>query len=203
MWIEPIFNQLGAPLTFGLTVALLALPMALVGGWLRGRGRRERTRWELCGAAETPLRAISPGRVTVVGTWRNLGPGRGVVEEGEECVVVERQDDSAAPSDGTRALVAGYATRQVDNPQGGSYRGKNRVWVIEGDGLSDPVLVSGDPAHPSRALRAARMRSLIGAAMLGVSVAVTVGAAALCYRAASEEYGDYGDDPGQAAAYSR
>ncbi len=187
MWIEPLFNHLGIPLTFALAVALVALPLGAVGAALRRRARRARTRWEVIGAARVPLAAIAPGRVAVEGTWRNLGPGRGAVVEGEECAVVEGLADGSSIADGTRVLVAGFATRQAENPQGGGYRGRGRVWVIEGDGAGEAALVSALPDLPSRGLRAARLHAIAGTALLAAGVAVTVGAGVLCYRAAVDD----------------
>lgn len=186
MWIEPLFNHLGVPLSFGLTLVGLALPLGLIGISLRRRARRERARWEVIGAARTELRAIVPGRVAVVGSWRNLGAGRGLVSEGEECAVVERGADAVPVVDGTSVVVAGFALRQIDNPEGGSYRGRARVWLIEGD-LGEPVIVGAPPDLPARALRSARVRGAVGVALLAASVAVAVGAAAVCYRAADED----------------
>jgi len=193
MWIERLFNHFGIVLSFGLAVGALALPMALVGGLLRRWARRERTRWELIAGARTGLRDIAPGRVALTGTWHNLDGGRAVVEEGDECVVVAREGDAPAIDEGARVFVVGYATRQTDSPRTGGFRGKNRVWLVEGDGAGEPVMVSRNPELPSRALRTARVRSTIGAALLGAAVAVTVGSAALCYRAANDDLATYSD----------
>jgi hypothetical protein len=84
-------------------------------------------------------------------------------------------------------MVLGFATRQADHPRGGSFRGRNRVWVVEGDGPRDPVVVSTKPEEPGRALTLAKRRTLLGAALLAASVAITVGSAALCWRAADDE----------------
>lgn len=196
MWIEPLFNHLGVPLSLGLTLVGLALPMGIAGVALRNRGRRDRVRWEVISAARVELRSIGLGRVAVVGHWRNLGGDRGAVEEGaegEDCAVVVRDRAATPIVDGTRVLVVGFATRQTDHPRGGGYRGRTRAWVIEGD-AGDPLFISSAPDFPSRALRSAHRRSVLGSALLGACIAVTVGAAALCYRAASEDglYSDYG-----------
>jgi hypothetical protein len=193
MWIEHLFNQLGVPLSFGLAVAVLAMPLAIVGGLLRRRGRRERTRWELIDGARTGLRDMAPGRVAVVGSWHPLDGTRGCLQEGDDCAVVERHPEAAAIAEGTRVFVVGYATRQTDSPRGAGFRGKNRVWVVEGDGGGEPVIVSQNPEMPKTALRTARFRSTLGAALLGAAVAVTVGTAALCYRAANDDLATYSD----------
>jgi hypothetical protein len=188
MWIEPLFNALGVPLTFSVAAIGLALPLAVTGGLLRRRARRERTRWELVSAAHTGLKDVAPGRVAVTGSFRDLG-GRAVVEDGEHCVVVERSADAPAVADGTKVLVVGYATRQVDNPLGGAFRDRARVWVVEGDGGREPVLVTANPELPGRQLKRARRNGRIGFALLGAAVAVAVGSAALCWRAYDEDVG--------------
>ncbi len=193
MWIEPLFNHLGVAGSFGLAVGVLALPLAIAGFLLRRRGRRDRTRWELIAGARSGLRDVAPGRVALTGTWHNLDGGRAVLADGDECVVVERAPDAKAIAEGARVFVSGYATRQTDNPRGAGFRGRNRVWLVEGDGDAEPVMVSPNPELPSTAMRAARLRSTLGAALLGAAVAVTVGSAALCYRAANDDLLTYSD----------
>lgn len=186
MLIEPVFNALGVPLTFGIAAIGFALPLAVAGGLLRRRSRRERNRWELVSAARTGLKDVAPGRVAVTGSWRDVGGGQAVVEDGEHCVVVEQSGDHKV-ADGTQVLVVGYATRQVDNPLGGAFRDRARVWVVEGDGGREHVMVSATPELPASQLKRARRHGRIGFALLGAAVAVAVGSAALCWRAYDEE----------------
>jgi hypothetical protein len=109
-----------------------------------------------------------------------------VIEDGEHCVVVEQPGEEKI-ADGTEVLVVGYATRQVDNPMGGAFRDRARVWVVEGDGGREPVMVSKTPELPATRLKRARRHGRIGFALLGAAVAVAVGSAALCWRAYDED----------------
>src|SRR5262245_44813510 len=134
MLVEHLLNRMGEGELFGLSLLLVALPLGTTGLVLRRRGRARRLRWELIEGSRRPLKDLAAGRVATVGTWRNLGGGKGLIEEGEARALVDRDADAAPIADGARVLVAGYATRQEEDPRGAHYRNGGRLWVIEGAG---------------------------------------------------------------------
>ena len=196
MLVESLFNTLGELGVLVVGVLCVALPLALAGLALRRFAMARRQRWQPVVEAQRPLREARKGRVSMAGTWRSLGDRQGVLEADGVRVLVDLGDAAlpnaaAAPLEGARVLVSGWATREVDDPRGADYRSGARVWLVEGAG--EPVVISEEHV-PARSLRRARVLSGMSLGVLALALAAMVSTGALCYRATHEPWEPGGAD---------
>src|SRR6476659_10099034 len=103
--MEPLLNTFGPSAALGVVV-LLALPLAAVGWVLRQMGRRGIERLSRIESARIGVGDVRAGAVTLVGKWRKLDGGRGLLEDDRgRAVLVEL--DGSAPESADKLLVAG------------------------------------------------------------------------------------------------
>jgi hypothetical protein len=160
-------------------VLLVAAPMSTLGWVLRLRGRRGLERLRRLEGARTRVGDVRAGAVTLVGKWRSIGAGRGLLEDGEgRAVLVEH--DGVAPESAEGFLVAGTAVGEVDDPRAIDFRTRARMWRIEARSaygfLGDEKQILG-AAH-----RAARLGARLGAALFAAGVALAMATAVLAVR---------------------
>lgn len=152
-----------------LPLVVAAAPLAVVGLWLRVRGRAALGDARAAVAAKRPLRELTPGRATVVGAWSPCAGGALVVDdEGRAAKVLVDPAPAIAP--GTPVLVIGDATHEEAAPRAAlGYRDGGRVWVVTAAGPG--ALITTDVTHLDGALRRARRRARAGAALFASGVA--------------------------------
>ena len=164
-------------------VVAVALPLAVVGLWLRGMARRRLETLALTRGARRKLGDVAAGVVTVEGVWRVSRGGDGLVEDDVgAAVLVTREPDAAPIADGARVLVVGVAGGEGDDPRGSGYRGHARLPRVVACGLGH--FVSTEPALLERQTRAAQLRATVGAALFAAAVAVAAASTMVAWRAA-------------------
>lgn len=176
--MEPLLNTFGPSAAMGLIV-MVALPLSLIGWVLRMKGRRGLERLARLESARVRLGDLRAGAVTLVGKWRQMAPGRGLLEDEQgRAALVEYE--GAAPDAAGGFLVAGTATGEVDDPRAIDYRSRARVWRVE---ARAPFGVVGDEAViVSAAQRAARRGAGLGAALFAAGVAVAMASVVIAVR---------------------
>lgn len=167
-------------------VVVVALPLALVGLMVRAAARRRGESIAMAAAARRRLADVTPGLVTVEGTWRALrGAGAAtealVEDEAGAAVLVSREAGAEAIADGTRVLVVGCAGGEGDDPRGSGYRGHARLMRVVACGVGH--LVTTDATLLEREGRAMRLRATVGAALFAAAVALAAMATMVAARA--------------------
>ena len=191
--MEALLNLYGW-LAFWPVMLAVGMPLVLAGLVLRRRGRRGADRIALARSGRRALRDVGPGVVTVEGRWRRFdgdgdGDGsRGIIqgEDAGACAVVECDEGAAAGiAEGTPVLVTGWATHQVQNPLGASYREQMRVWLIEARrdprGGAEQITTRLD-ALERGAVRARRL-SRVGAALFAAGIGAGITSGLIVHRA--------------------
>jgi hypothetical protein len=178
--MEPLLNLFG-PSAALASVVLVALPLTVVGLVLRRRGRRGLERLARLERERARLGDVRAGAVTVVGAWRQLSPGRGILEDADgRAVLVEH--DGPAPETAPAFLVAGTATGEVDDPRAIDYRSRARVWRVE---ARAPFGLCGDESSLVTAAQKSAARGAgLGAALFAAGVAVAMASVIIAVRAA-------------------
>jgi hypothetical protein len=180
--MEPLLNTFGPSAALGVVV-LLALPLAAVGWVLRHKGRRGIERLSRIESARTRVGDVRAGAVTLVGKWRKLDAGRGLLEDDRGRAVLVELD--GAPESADKLLVAGTAVSEVDDPRAIDFRTSARLWRVE---ARSPFGIVGDEeAILGAAQRAARRGAGLGAALFAVGVAVAMASVVLAVRAAMDD----------------
>jgi hypothetical protein len=166
-------------------VLVVALPVALVGLMVRATARRRGESIALAAAARRRIGDVTPGLVTVEGTWRTVrgaGSGDALVEDDAGAAVLVTREEGAEPiADGTRVLVVGCAGGEGDDPRGSSYRGHARLQRVVACGVGH--FVTTDPTLLEREARTSRIRGTLGAALFAAAVAIAAMATMVAYRA--------------------
>ncbi len=178
--MEPLLNTFGPSAALGFVV-LVALPLSAVGWALRRRGRRGLERLARLQSARSRVGDVRSGAVTLVGKWRSVAAGRGLLEDAQgRAVLVEFE--GAAPAEADDFLVAGTAVGEVDDPRAIDYRSPARLWRVE---ARAPFGLVGDEASIlSSARRAAQRGAGLGAALFAAGVAVAMASVVVAVRAA-------------------
>src|SRR5262249_25083412 len=147
-------------------------------------------------AAERGLREVRGGSVTISGTWRSTDGSRGFLEDDatKARVMIEREPDAAPLADGTRLLVVGCATHQVDDPRAAGYRADAKLRVVDPRG--DGCFCSARPDELTRASASARARGSLGAILFATGIAVALASGVVAWRAAHEVGVSYEDSAG-------
>ncbi|MDB4970718.1 MAG: hypothetical protein JWN44_6407 [Myxococcales bacterium] len=180
-----MLNWLGAA-AWG-PVAVFAIPLAIVGLMVRATARRQAETIALTLGARRQVASVTSGLVTVEGTWRPTrgGDGRGgdgLVEDASgAAVLITRDADADAITDGTPVLVVGCAGGVGDDPRGSGYRGHARLPRIVACGLGH--FVSSDRAMLDRGARSARLRATVGAALFALAISIAAAAMMVAWRA--------------------
>lgn len=189
--MEALLNSFGSQ-AFWPVVLTAGLPLMVIGLYLRRRARRTAYRIALAKSARRELREVGPGVVTVSGRWRPLDEdgSRGAIEHEGACAIVECDDRAAAGiAEGTPVLVTGWATHQVENPLGASYRDQMRVWSIEARrdprGGAEQITPRLD-ALEYGAKRARRI-GRVGAALFAAGIGAGITSGLIVHRAISEQ----------------
>jgi hypothetical protein len=180
--MESLLNQFGGSAVWPILIA--ALPLGVIGLVLRRAARHRLGDAVRARRAERPLAQVRPGMVTVRGRWRTLPDGKTLVEDESALVLVERASGAAPIADGTPVVVVGCATERQAGP--GGYRDGGAVWLI--DTRLDGGLVSPRADALDRRVRAARLRSALGAALFATGLAVAAATAVISFRATHASY---------------
>jgi hypothetical protein len=167
-------------LTDWLIFLVPSLPLAIAGLWLRRSARRAGELAQVARAARRRVGDVRPGVVALVGTWRALAGGRGLVEDGADAVVVDCGHGAPAFRDGAEVLVVGVARGDADHPRG-AFRGSGRVPLVDASGAGDRVTT--DVHALDGALAAARRRARVGGALFAVAVAIAGAGVVIVWRA--------------------
>jgi hypothetical protein len=184
--MEGLLNHFGMS-AFWPVMVFIGLPMVVLGLVLRRRARKSADQADAALRAQRPIREVQAGTITLVGLWRDLGGGNGILEEepgSEHRVLVERGDGAPAMADGDMVLLVGCATRQTDDPRPAGYRGSPRVWVVETRGEGQLVTPNTDAL--ARAARLSRVAGAIGAALFAAGLAVAVASCVIAWRASHD-----------------
>ena len=188
--MEGLLNEFGIAGVW--PVLLIALPLGVVGLWVRRRGRARTAELRSAEAARRRLADVAAGPVAADGVWRGEVDGRGVVEEGEHRVLVERAAGAPAIADGTRVMLFGCATHAVDDPRRSSYRAQAKTWVIDVRG--DGQFLSARADERERRFGRARRLATAGALLFAAGLATVAASAVIGWRASHDgaiEYGQY------------
>jgi hypothetical protein len=186
--MEGLLNHFGMS-AFWPVMVFVGFPLVVIGLLLRRRARQNADRAEAAVRAQRPIREVQAGTVTLVGLWRDLGGGSGILEEetgSEHRVLVERGEGAPAIADGDLVLVVGCATRQTDDPRPAGYRGSPRVWVVETRGEGQLVTPNTDAL--ARSVRLARVAGAFGAALFAAGLVVAVASCVIAWRASHDAF---------------
>jgi hypothetical protein len=152
-----------------LPFVVVFAPLAVVGLWLRLRGRAAVGEAREAIAARGPLREVTPGRVAFTGAWTPYAGGVLVVDDdGRAAKVLVEPAPSIAP--GTPVLVVGDATHEEAAPRAAlGYRDGGRVWIVTAAGPG--AVITTDVGHLDVVLRRARRHANAGAALFASGIA--------------------------------
>ena len=135
--------------------------------------------WRDVESARVRVGDLRAGAVTLVGNWRQVAPGRGLLEDEQgRAVLVEH--DGAAPDTAGGFLVAGTATGEVDDPRAIDYRSRARLWRVEA--RAPFGMVGDEKVIPSAAQTAARRGAGLGAALFAAGVALAMASVVIAVR---------------------
>jgi hypothetical protein len=168
-----------------LAVVAAATPLAVTGLLLRRRALAAGERMVLARRAHRSVGDVERGQVALVGRWRSLAPGRGLLTDDGHAVVVDL-GHAPAPADDAEVMVYGCATHQTLDPRGSDYRSDARVWVIDVRG--DAHFVTADPRLLDRGHKRSRAFAGAGTLLLLAGVMIAVTGCVIAYRAAELGY---------------
>jgi len=158
--VESLLNTFG--FSAWVPVVFVALPLAVAGLIVRRR-------------AQSYVEALTLA-TRVDGVWRACGD-EAVVERDDGTAVLVAYGAGDAVTTGTRVSVLGVMAGDALDPRGGDYRSSPRVTRLVAERIS--VEAGGF----DRAVRRARTRALVGAAMFAAAVAVAAMATMVAVRA--------------------
>jgi hypothetical protein len=177
--MESLLNTFGPAAMLGVLM-LLALPLAGFGWVLRRNGRRGLARLARLEGGRARIGDVRAGAVTLVGKWKTIAPGRGLLEDAQgRAVMVEH--DGSAPETAEGFLVCGTAIGEIDDPRAIDFRTTARLWRVEARGRF--ALVGDEKTLLGTAERAARRGAGIGAMLFTAGVALAMASVVLAARA--------------------
>jgi hypothetical protein len=185
--METLLNTFGHSGIVGV-VLLVAVPLSTLGWVLRRAGRRGLERLQRLESARTRIGDVRPGAVTLVGKWRAVAPGRGLLED-ERGRAVLVQHDGEAPENAESFLVAGTAVGEVDDPRAIDFRTSARLYSV--DARESCGFVGDEKKILGAAHRAARRGAGLGAALFAAGVALAMASVVLAVRAYYDDVSTY------------
>jgi hypothetical protein len=177
--MESLLNTFGPSAALGVLL-MLSLPLGVTGWLLRRSGRRGLQRLARLEGARTRIGDVRAGAVTLVGKWKAMAPGRGLLEDAQgRAVVVEHDGDVPETADGF--LVSGTAVAEIDDPRAIDFRTTARLWRVEARGRF--ALVGDEKTLLGNAERAARRGAGVGAMLFTAGVALAMASVVMAVRA--------------------